>query len=79
MWLQRTAIIFQLKYKENTDQELLFNTIRQHCHSKEFFIQKAIGWALRQYRYANAKAVDDFVASHQLAPLSVREALKHAG
>lgn len=77
IWLNRTAILFQLKYKKETDQQLLFKTIQQHKGSDEFFIQKAIGWALRAYAYTDAKAVKKFVKGNALKPLSVREALKH--
>jgi 3-methyladenine DNA glycosylase AlkD len=77
MWLNRTAIIFQLTYKEKTDTKLLFNLIEKHKHSKEFFIQKAIGWALRQYAKTDTKAVADFVNKTALKPLSKKEALKH--
>lgn len=77
MWLHRSCILFQLKYKENTDQELLFELCRQFSTSKEFFIQKAIGWALRQYAYTNAPAVYKFVDNTSLAKLSTREANKH--
>ena len=77
LWLIRSSILFQLNYKRDTDQELLFKYIRPHLGSKEFFIQKAIGWALRQYARTNAEAVIQFVNSHELAPLSRREALKH--
>ncbi|MCP8969807.1 DNA alkylation repair protein [Ectobacillus ponti] len=77
MWLQRTAILFQLKYKESTDTALLFSLIEQLSGSKEFFIQKAIGWALREYAKTDADAVWQFVQSHDLAPLSKREAIKH--
>ncbi|TVY01925.1 DNA alkylation repair protein [Paenibacillus cremeus] len=77
MWLQRTAILFQLGYKERTNQELLFDYIRRTADSKEFFIRKAIGWALRQYSKVNEEAVRQFVAeTPQLSGLSVREALK---
>ncbi len=76
MWLNRTAIIFQLSYKKTTDLELLERAIVPHLKSKEFFLQKAIGWALRQYSYTDADYVRDFLDRHQLAPLSVREALK---
>nr|WP_051999385.1 DNA alkylation repair protein [Listeria cornellensis] len=77
IWLARTAILFQLKYKEKTDETLLFANCEKWLGSDEFFIQKAIGWALRQYAKFDADAVLDFVESHALAPLSRREALKH--
>ncbi|OCT10521.1 DNA alkylation repair protein [Paenibacillus pectinilyticus] len=76
MWLQRTAILFQLKYKKKTDVTLLFHCITVMADSKEFFIRKAIGWALREYSKTDAAAVQSFVASTELSPLSVREALK---
>ncbi|MBC2183602.1 DNA alkylation repair protein [Listeria sp. FSL L7-0233] len=79
IWLARTAILFQLKYKEQTDVELLFSNCEKWLDSKEFFIQKAIGWALRQYAKVDSEAVRQFVNSHTLAPLSRREALKHIG
>jgi len=78
MWLQRTCIIFQLGYKSETDFELLTNFIHKLSHSKEFFIQKAIGWSLREYSKTDEKMVRGFVASNQLAPLSRREAVKWA-
>ncbi len=76
-WLQRVCLIFQLKYKQKTDVVLLFNYINQLAYSKDFFIQKAIGWALRQYARTDPDAVWRFVESATLAPLSKREALKH--
>lgn len=76
MWLQRTAILFQLKYKKDTDTDLLFNYIKALADSKEFFIQKAIGWALREYSKTDPEAVVKFVKKTSLAPLSRREALK---
>lgn len=79
IWLARTAILFQLKYKEQTDTELLFSNCEKWLGSKEFFIQKAIGWALRQYAKVDSEAVRVFVNTHPLAPLSRREALKHIG
>ncbi len=79
MWLQRTAIIFQLKYKSATDEALLYEYILRVADSQEFFLQKAIGWALRQYARTNPDSVRTFVSTHTLAPLSVREALKHIG
>jgi len=69
--------LFQLGYKKETDFELLSEIIRENLDSDEFFINKAIGWSLRQYAYIDPKAVKDFVKSTQLHPLSRREALKH--
>ena len=76
MWLNRAAIICQLSYRGNTNTELLQRAIVPHLESKEFFHQKAIGWALRQYGKTNPQWVKDFVASHTLKPLSRREALR---
>jgi 3-methyladenine DNA glycosylase AlkD len=75
-WLRRTCILFQLGYKKNTDFPLLCEIIRENLGSKEFFINKAIGWALRQYSRVDAPAVRAFVAQTTLQPLSAREALK---
>lgn len=77
MWLQRSALIFQLGYKQQTNEQLLFRYINELKHSKEFFIQKAIGWALREYAKTHPVQVQQFVATHTLAPLSKREATKH--
>lgn len=77
IWLRRTAILFQLNYKKETDFELLSDIIRENLDSKEFFINKAIGWALRQYARVDPKAVSTFVQSTPLHPLSQREAMKH--
>lgn len=78
IWLQRTAILFQLKYKNTTDVELLQKYILQRSNSTEFFVQKAIGWVLREYSKTDAKTVFEFVEMYksELAPLSYREALK---
>ena len=77
MWLRRTAILFQLKYKENTDEELLSEIIKQNAGSKEFFIQKAIGWALREYSKTNPESVKKFIAENKLPKLSQREGSKY--
>ncbi len=79
IWLKRTSLIFQLMYKKDTDVNLLQKYILQHQHHKEFFIQKAIGWALRQYARTDANFVKDFVDKYHdtLPNLSKREALKH--
>jgi 3-methyladenine DNA glycosylase AlkD len=76
-WLQRVSIIFQLNYKDKTDVPLLFEHIRQVAHSKEFFLQKAAGWALRQYAKTDPERVRHFVQNTTLSPLTRREALKH--
>ncbi len=77
IWLVRTALLFQLKYKKETDLKLLFDLVRQHKDSDEFFIQKAIGWALREYTYIDPKIIKLFVNTNELKPLSTREALKN--
>lgn len=77
MWLQRSCILFQLNYKQKTDKELLYSFIIPLSTSKEFFIQKAIGWSLRQLAKREPETVQTFVANHPLMPLSTREALKH--
>ena len=77
MWLQRVCLIFQLTYKEKTDTELMFRFILELQDSKEFFIQKAAGWALRQYSKTDPEAVKAFIEAHPgLAPLTKREGLK---
>lgn len=75
-WLQRASIMFQKSYKKDTDTRLLSKYILAHAGSKEFFIQKAIGWALREYGKTDPGWVQTFVRTHRLAPLSKREALK---
>lgn len=79
MWTNRSAILHQLKFKKETDTELLFEIILQHVESNEFFIQKAIGWVLREYAKTDPVIVKQFVREHTLKPLSRREALKHIG
>jgi len=76
IWLQRVSMIFQLTYKDKTDAALLFDYVRRLAGSKEFFIQKGAGWALRQYSKTNPEAVRQFVESTPLAPLTRREALR---
>ncbi len=78
IWLQRAVLLFQLKYKKQTDLGLLTRSIDRLRGSKEFFINKAIGWMLREYSKTDPGWVRAYVGEHgaQLAPLSVREALK---
>jgi 3-methyladenine DNA glycosylase AlkD len=76
IWLQRSAIIFQLHYKEKTNETLLFDYILSRADSKEFFVQKGAGWALRQYSKTAPRPVAAFIEQHVLPPLTVREGLK---
>ncbi|TDD75447.1 DNA alkylation repair protein [Flavobacterium caseinilyticum] len=77
MWLNRSAILFQLGYKQKTNADLLFSECLKKSHSKKFFVQKAIGWALREYAKSNPEAVKEFVKTGNLKPLSTKEALKN--
>lgn len=76
MWLNRSAIIFQLDYKAKTNFDLLIAVCEMHKESNEFFIQKAIGWALREYGKYNPKGVKTYVQNTTLKPLSKKEALR---
>jgi 3-methyladenine DNA glycosylase AlkD len=76
IWLQRSCILFQLKYKRETDTGLLYSFIRRLKFSNEFFIQKAIGWILREYSKVNPDEVLRFTEGVILKPLSRREALR---
>ena len=80
MWLNRTAILVQLKYKQNTSTELLERAIHNHQMSIDFFHQKAIGWALREYSKTNKIWVKEYVKANRanMKPLSIREALKYS-
>ncbi len=77
MWLNRSTILFQLGYKEKTNASILFSLCLKFSRSNEFFLQKAIGWSLREYAKTDPKSVLEFVKSHQLSNLSQKEALKH--
>ena len=77
MWLNRSAILFQLNYKQKTNADFLFSECLKQAHSKEFFIQKAIGWSLREYAKTSPEAVKQFVLKNNLKPLSTKEALKN--
>ncbi len=75
-WINRAAIICQLTYRYKTQKDLLKVAIQPHLTSNEFFLQKAIGWALREYAKTNKEWVLYFVERETLKPLSKREALK---
>ena len=78
IWLQRTCLIFQLKYKEDTDFNLMRALILDLKSSKEFFIQKGAGWALRQYSKFRPDLVKEFIESNpDLPSLTKREGLKY--
>ena len=78
MWVRRTAILHQLQFKIKTNENRLFCYCEKCMDEKEFFIRKAIGWALRQYSYTNMKSVFDFVHAHEdkLSHLSKRDDMK---
>ena len=78
MWLRRASLLAHLKHKGNTNVDLLQETVLMLAHEDEFFIQKAIGWVLREYSKTDPHYVAEFVARHhdQLSPLSRREAMK---
>ncbi|GFZ26907.1 DNA alkylation repair protein [Lactobacillus corticis] len=77
-WLRRCAIDFQLLLKEKTDTQLLKTILENNLPDDEFFINKAIGWALRDYSKTNPQWVKNFIQTHsQLSPLSVREGSKY--
>jgi len=79
IWKRRTSILCQLGFKKDTDLKLLYACIEPSLGSKEFFLRKAIGWALRQYAWTDPAEVRRYVRSNsaKLSPLSQREALKN--
>jgi 3-methyladenine DNA glycosylase AlkD len=79
MWKRRTSIICQLGFKKETDLELMYACIEPSLDSREFFLRKAIGWALRQYAWVDPREVKRYVAKNRarLSNLSIREALKN--
>lgn len=78
IWLRRVAIDYQQEYKMQTDTDLLGRIIKNNLGSKEFFINKAIGWSLRDYSKVNPEWVRKFVDDNRerMAPLSIKEATK---
>lgn len=79
LWKRRTAILSQLTFKAATDESLLYASIVPNLADRDFFIRKAIGWALREYAKTNSDSVRRFVRDHEsaLSPLSRREAIRH--
>jgi 3-methyladenine DNA glycosylase AlkD len=68
--------LYQLKFKADTDEALLFSLIKENQHDNEFFIQKAIGWVLREYSKTAPTSVINFVEEQGIQGLARREALK---
>lgn len=79
LWIRRASITAQLKAKAHTDRRLLRNVIEANLADREFFIRKAIGWALREFGKSDPEWVRTFVAEHgeHLSPLSRREAIRN--
>ena len=79
LWIRRSAILAHLKHKENTDQDKLFDYCKQCSHEDEFFMQKAIGWVLREYSKTEPEIVYSFIEVNEdlLSKLSKREGMKH--
>ncbi len=79
IWKRRSSILCQLRFKDQTDLQLLYACVAPSLPSREFFLQKAIGWALRQYARTNPNEIRRYVQLNQsrLSALSRREALKH--
>ncbi len=78
-WVRRASLLAHLKHKQDTNLDLLSDTILMLMHESEFFIRKAIGWVLREYSKIDPQWVEQFVETYQegLSGLSKREALKH--
>jgi 3-methyladenine DNA glycosylase AlkD len=77
IWLNRISILFQLRYKEKTDTEFLSKAILYNSQTNEFFINKAIGWALREYSKTDKQWVKNFIEQNTLQPLSIKEGSKY--
>jgi len=76
-WIRRIAILHQMKFKQQTDFNRLITYCMANANNKEFFIQKAMGWALREYAYIDGEAVLAFLEKNKMPNLTIREAKKH--
>jgi 3-methyladenine DNA glycosylase AlkD len=77
LWIVRTAVLHQNRYREKTDAKRLFAYCAHNASNKDFFMRKAIGWALREYSATDPRAVEAFVKkTPTLSPLSVKEAMR---
>ena len=81
LWKRRSSILCQITFKKETDLAFLFACIEPSLGSKEFFLNKAIGWALRSYAWTDERPIVSYVEKNRarLSPLSIREALKNVG
>ena len=79
IWLQRSALLFQLKLKEQVELAYMFQTILNLSNTKEFFLNKAIGWLLREHSKHRPVEIRDFIDQHRhkLDKLSIREGMRH--
>lgn len=79
VWLRRCAIIYQLGYRLETNEDTLYRHILRTCHESEFFIRKAIGWSLREYSKHNPTSVRNFIETNRmkLSNLSIKEGSKY--
>lgn len=77
IWQRRISILFQLKYKDKMDEDFLAEAILQNADKREFFLDKAIGWVLREYSKTNPGFVREFIRQHKLSTLSVKEGSKY--
>ena len=79
IWLRRVAILHQLSFKEKVDEKVLYEILKNNLGDNEFFINKAIGWALRDYSKSNPEWVTKFIEKNRenMANLSLREASKY--
>jgi 3-methyladenine DNA glycosylase AlkD len=79
LWKRRISIICQLGFRDATDVALLYDCIEPNLDDREFFVRKAIGWALRDFAWSSPREVDRYVraTADRLSPLSRREATKH--
>ena len=78
LWIRRAALVAHQKHRDRTDEAQLFDHCLRLAHEKDFFIRKAIGWALREHSKTRPDAVEAFIATHggALSGLSIREGLK---
>lgn len=77
MWRRRAAIVSQVRRKDRTDLALLYDCIEPNRGEREFFLRKGIGWALRAYAWVDPDEIERYCATHELSPLSRREALRN--